>query len=92
NSGTISEESAILGFPAVTIREAIERPEALDAGSILMTGIDRDHILSCVEVALRGGTPACPADYCVENTSERVLRIILGYVQYVNRRVWGRQR
>jgi UDP-N-acetylglucosamine 2-epimerase (non-hydrolysing) len=88
DSGTISEESAMLGFPAVTIREAIERPEALDAGSILMTGIDRDHILACVEVALAGGKPECPADYRVENTSERVLRILLGYVQYVNRRVW----
>ncbi len=91
DSGTISEESAMLGFPAVTIREAIERPEALDAGSILMTGIDKEHILSCVEVAMAGGKPECPPDYKVENTSERVLRIILGYVQYVNRRVWLKQ-
>ncbi len=88
DSGTISEESAILGFPAVTIREAIERPEAIDEGSIIITGLDREHILSCIEVAMAGTHDVCPSAYWVRNTSDRVLRIILGYIQYINKRVW----
>ena len=88
DSGTISEESSILGFPAVTVREAIERPEALDTGAIIMTGLNGEHILACMGVAMSSPQVECPADYLVSNTSERVLKIILGYVQYVNKRVW----
>jgi len=88
DSGTISEESAILGFPAVTIRDAIERPEALDAGSIIMTGVDAERVVHCVEVAMETRSEACPEDYKVGNTSDRVLRIILGYIRYVETRVW----
>ena len=88
DSGTISEESAILRFPAVTIRDAIERPEAIDEGSIIVTGVDRENILRCVDVAIETASDACPEAYNVTNTSDRVLRIILGYIRYVNQRVW----
>lgn len=79
DSGTISEESAILGFPAVTLRDSIERPEALDAGSILMTGVDRSDVLDAVALAMSDSTRAgasLPAGYEVTNTSHRVVRFI----------------
>lgn len=83
DSGTISEECAILGFPAVTLRTAIERPEALDAGSIVMTGRDPESILQAVRFVTseaerdRQGTPPLPAEYAVEDTSRRVVQLIL---------------
>lgn len=80
DSGTISEESSILSFPAVTIRNAIERPEALDTGSIILTGTDPDHILRCVDLAVteanNGLFPPIPADYKITNCSQRVVRFI----------------
>lgn len=88
DSGTIAEESAILGFPAITIRNAHERPEATDAGSILMTGVDKENILKCLEVVSKPVT--IPSDYGTDNCSDRVLKIVLGYTQYVNRYVWHR--
>lgn len=86
DSGTISEESSILKFPAVTIRNAIERQEAVDTGSILITGVDSEHILKCIDIAKR--PTVIPQGYEVDNCSERVLRVVLGYTGYVNRRVW----
>lgn len=79
DSGTISEEAAILGFRALTLRDAIERPEALDAGSIIMTGLDPEDVLRGIHVATRSNTyPAeIPAEYRVLNFSERVLRFVL---------------
>jgi UDP-N-acetylglucosamine 2-epimerase (non-hydrolysing) len=92
DSGTISEESAILGFPAVTIRNAIERPEAIDVGSIVMTGTDPSNVLTCVELVLSHFNPEhCPVDYQVTNTSERVLRVILGYTGYINKYIWHKR-
>ena len=83
DSGTIAEESTILGFPAITLRDSIERPEALDTGGIIMTGLDVRDVLEAVRVASdpraqgrhRGGT--VPVDYCVTNTSERTVNFIL---------------
>lgn len=86
DSGTIAEESSILKFPAITIRNAIERPEAIDVGSILMTGVDKDSILNCLEIVQPPTT--IPADYDVDNCSDRVLKVILGYTGYVKRVVW----
>jgi len=86
DSGTISEESAILGFPAITIRNAHERAEATDAGSILMTGVDKENILNCLDIVEAPTT--IPPDYDVSNCSDRVLKIILAYTGYVNRNVW----
>jgi UDP-N-acetyl-L-fucosamine synthase len=84
DSGTISEEAAILGFPAVTLRESIERPEALDAGGIIMTGLDPEGVREAVAVAVAqvgaDGVP-CPADYQVADTSRRVVDFILSTVR-----------
>lgn len=89
DSGTISEESSILKFPAITIRNAMERPEAVDVGSILMTGVDKDNILACLDVVKVPTT--IPSDYDVDNCSERVLKVILGYTPYVNKYVWHKR-
>ena len=86
DSGTIAEEASLLDFPAITPRDAIERPEALDTGSIMVTGLSRAAILRGVEVATRlfaartekGLATALPEDYAVTNTSERVVSLILG--------------
>ncbi|RLK22456.1 UDP-N-acetylglucosamine 2-epimerase (non-hydrolysing) [Micromonospora sp. M71_S20] len=84
DSGTISEEAAILGFPAVTLRESIERPEALDAGGIIMTGLDPQGVVEAVEVTVAQvaaqGVP-CPVDYRVPDTSRRVVDFILSTVR-----------
>lgn len=86
DSGTIAEEASILNFPAITPRDAIERPEALDVGCIIMTGVKPDAILNGVAAithahAARGnaGRPMpTPPDYCITNTSERAVNLILG--------------
>ena len=92
DSGTISEESAIMKFPAVTIREAIERPEALDAGSIIMTGLDKDVIMAAVALAIDKRSEdvnrAVPDEYAVVNVSERVVKLILGTSKLSNK-WWG---
>ncbi len=82
DSGTISEESAILSFPAITIRNATERPESLDAGTIMITGLDAEVILAAVrlQIAEISSTiqPGVPADYEIENVSQRVVKLIIG--------------
>jgi UDP-N-acetylglucosamine 2-epimerase (non-hydrolysing) len=80
DSGTISEESAILGFPAVCLRDAIERPEALDTGVTLLAGLDPAGIREAIEVAT-AQPAACPADYLIPDTSLRVVRFVLGTVR-----------
>ncbi|MGW0503983.1 non-hydrolyzing UDP-N-acetylglucosamine 2-epimerase [Micromonospora sp. NPDC003241] len=84
DSGTVSEESAILGFPAVTLRESIERPEALDTGSIVMTGLDPAGVVEAVRVVIAQaevGAGGCPLDYQVPDTSRRVVDFILSTVR-----------
>jgi UDP-N-acetyl-L-fucosamine synthase len=81
DSGTISEESAMIDFPAVTLRESIERPEALDAGTILMTGLDEVGVLEAVTAATTGTSAAQIADYGVADTSRRVVAFILSTVR-----------
>lgn len=92
DSGTIAEESSILGFPAVTPRDAIERPEGLDVGCIILTGLDCSAILSGVDATTRmfnerqqsGLAQPVPAEYCIINTSERVVSLILGTARLSN--------
>ena len=94
DSGTIAEESSILSFPAVTVREAHERPEGMDEGAVVMTGVEPSRILQAVELTLaqfdRFGPCRIPADYNVDQVSWKVAKIILGYTDYVNRRVWSK--
>lgn len=92
DSGTIAEEASILGFPAITPRDAIERPEALDTGSVMMTGLAREAVLRGVDTVTRlfaereaqGRPHPVPDDYCVTNTSERVVSLILGTAHLSN--------
>lgn len=80
DSGTISEESSLLGFPAVTLRDAIERPESLDTGAIITTGVDADAIVDAIEIVLSQykslGRPTIPADYQIADTSRRATNFI----------------
>ncbi|MFT3873070.1 MAG: UDP-N-acetylglucosamine 2-epimerase (non-hydrolyzing) [Nocardioides sp.] len=79
DSGTISEESSILGFPAVTLRDSIERPEALDAGTMVMTGLSAEDVLVAVRsaIAIPNDGRVCAVDYAVSDTSLRVVRFIM---------------
>lgn len=93
DSGTITEESSILNFPAVTIRQAHERPEGMDEGTLIMCGLKKERVLEAIDVVrshfVEGTSPFhIVQDYDVDNVSKKVLRVILSYTDYVNRTVW----
>jgi UDP-N-acetylglucosamine 2-epimerase (non-hydrolysing) len=77
DSGSVSEESVILGFPAITIRDSLERPEALESGSIILSGIDDSGILNAIELLEKTEKSTNPpAEYFISDTSNRVVRFI----------------
>jgi UDP-N-acetylglucosamine 2-epimerase len=95
DSGTISEESSILNFPAITIRQAHERPEGMDEGTLMMTGLKKERILQSVKIVTsqfskEKRVTKIVSDYNVDNFSLKVVRVIISYIDFVNRTVWAK--
>ena len=95
DSGTLTEESSILGFPAIMIRQAHERPEGMDEATVIMAGLKAPAVIDAIEVSVAhfkgNGRPfKLVPDYDADNVSRKVLRIILSYTDYINRTVWFR--
>ena len=93
DSGTITEESSILGFPSITIRQAHERPEGMDEGTLIMTGLEKNRIMEAIDIVtsqMKDNPLAIHrvGDYETDNVSKKVVRIILSYTDYINRTVW----
>jgi UDP-N-acetyl-L-fucosamine synthase len=96
DSGTISEESSILGFPALNIREAHERPEAMEEAAVMMVGMSLERVLQGIQVleehegVVKKGSEV--HDYTIPNVSEKVVKIIVSYTDYINDLVWKKNR
>jgi UDP-N-acetylglucosamine 2-epimerase (non-hydrolysing) len=95
DSGTIFEESSILNLPAITIRQAHERPEGMDEGVLIMSGLSKNRIIESIEVVTdqqrKNIKMKMVSDYNVDNVSKKIIRIILSYTDYVNRTVWHKE-
>ncbi len=97
DSGTITEESSILNFPAITIRQAHERPEGMDEGTLIMTGLKKERILQSIEIVVsqfetNQRVTKLVYDYDVNNFSKKIVRIVISYIDYVNRTVWKKNK
>lgn len=95
DSGTITEESSILNFPAITIRQAHERPEGMDEGTLIMSGLHSDEVMCSIDIVTSQHAENPEArrivpDYNIENVSQKVVRIIVSYIDYINRTVWSK--
>ena len=95
DSGTISEEGSLLNLPAITIRNAHERPEGMDVGTLIMSGLKKERVLDAVRVIIaqhnRTQRVMKPVqDYDAGEVSKQLLRVVLSYVDYVNRTVWSK--
>lgn len=93
DSGTITEEAALLNLPAVTLRDAHERPEGMDAGTLVMASLEPERVLDAVRAARAGIGPRIAGrvpDYEAEGVAGKVVRIVLSYTDYVNRVVWSK--
>ena len=92
DSGTITEESSILKFPAIMIRQAHERPEGMDEGTLIMSGLNKKRIIESINIVTKlykeGKVPNIIDDYNVDNVSQKVVKIIFSYIDYVNRNIW----
>jgi len=92
DSGTISEESSILKFSALNIREAHERPEAMEEASVMMVGLNKDRVLQGLDILSTQTEESLRnvADYSMPNVSDKVLRVIVSYTDYINRTIWNK--
>ncbi len=93
DSGTLTEEASVLNLPAIMIRQAHERPEGMDEGTLIMSGLKRERVMQAVEIVVRQHSQCqrvarLVPDYDVEQVSKKILRIIASYVDYINRTVW----
>ncbi len=95
DSGTISEESSILKFSAINLREAHERPEAMDETAVIMTGLNTKRVIQSIELLtaqrVLKNAVTTPSDYMVGNVSKKIVRIILSHVDYINVHVWKKR-
>lgn len=95
DSGTLTEESSLLNFPAITIRNTHERPEGMDEGTLIMSGLTSERVLEAVQVVTSqfSSEPRSiknVADYCGGAVSKKIVRIVLSYIDYINRTVWSK--
>jgi UDP-N-acetylglucosamine 2-epimerase (non-hydrolysing) len=93
DSGTISEESAMMGFRAVSIRTSTERPEAIDAGSIVLGGITSRDILNSIEISIQtfdNNIWELPKEYKIKDVSKRVIKVIQSYTSIINQVIWNK--
>lgn len=89
DSGTITEESSLLGFPAITVRQAHERPEGMDEGTLIMSGLESNNIITAINVVTsQTDKMHIVNDYDADHVAAKVVRIILSYTDYINRTVW----
>lgn len=96
DSGTITEESSILDFPAIMIRQAHERPEGMDEGVLIMSGLNPERVIQSIEIitsefSQQERSARIVSDYDVDNVSRKIVNIIMSYTDYVNRTVWGKK-
>ena len=95
DSGTITEEASLLNLPAVTIRDVHERPEGMDVGTLVMSGIRKERVLEAIKIVISqqngvGSRMSVVADYQTGPVSKQIVRIVLSYTDYINRTVWGK--
>jgi UDP-N-acetylglucosamine 2-epimerase (non-hydrolysing) len=95
DSGTITEETSILGLTSITIRNAHERPEGMDEGTLIMSGLEKDSVLNAINIVIDQSKdddnfPKKIADYDVDIASKQILRVVLSYTDYINRTVWSK--
>jgi len=91
DSGTITEESSILKFPAIMIRQAHERPEGMDVGAVIMSGLSPERVLDSINIAIsqfENYKPLDVEDYTSDRVSDQVVKVIQSYTDYINRVVW----
>src|SRR5699024_10976678 len=89
DSGTISEETAILGLNSLNIREAHERPEAMEEATVMMVGLEKERVLQGINILEQKITSnVIVNDYDINNVSDKVLKIIISYTDYINKNVW----
>jgi UDP-N-acetylglucosamine 2-epimerase (non-hydrolysing) len=94
DSGTISEESAMMKFPAISLRTSTERPEAIDAGSIVLGGITKNEVLNAINICLQSYNidfQNIPYEYKVHDVSSKIIRIIQSYTSIVNQVIWNKK-
>lgn len=88
DSGTVTEESSILGFKAVNLRETQERHEGFEQGTIILSGLNIDAIINSIEITLNSPNSSIVRDYDVDNISYKIVKIIQSYIQYINKYTW----
>jgi len=96
DSGTITEETSLLGLKAITIRKTHERPEGMDEGTVIMSGLGAERVVQAIEFTMKDHNRkdedfGVVADYAVKNASSKILKIVMSYVDFVNRTVWHKQ-